>query len=69
MLRFRIMRDGGLPGGEPILEMTSGKQPLDRAAAASITASNPFDPLPTAYTRPYIELRFIFLYNIPLNSQ
>ena len=32
MLRFRIMRDGSLPGGEPILEMTSGKRPLDRAA-------------------------------------
>ncbi len=69
MLRFRIMRDGSLPGNEPILEITSGKRPLDRAAEAAITASNPFDPLPTAYTRPYIELRFVFLYNIPLNSQ
>jgi outer membrane biosynthesis protein TonB len=69
MLRFKIMRDGDLPNGEPILEITSGKRPLDRAAEAAITASNPFDPLPTAYTRPYIELRFIFLYNIPLNTQ
>jgi outer membrane biosynthesis protein TonB len=69
MLRFRIMRNGDLPGGNPILEITSGKRPLDRAAEAAITASNPFDPLPGAYTRPYIELRFVFLYNIPLNSQ
>ncbi|HEV2385794.1 MAG TPA: TonB C-terminal domain-containing protein [Candidatus Acidoferrales bacterium] len=69
MLRFRILRDGSIPSDEPILEMTSGKQPLDRAAAASITATNPFDPLPQAYTGPYIELRFIFLYNLPLNSQ
>lgn len=69
MLRFRIMRDGSIPSDEPILEMTSGKQPLDRAAVAAITATNPFDPLPQAYTGPYIELRFIFLYNLPLNSQ
>jgi outer membrane biosynthesis protein TonB len=69
MIRFRILRDGSVPQGEPILEITSGKQPLDRAAVASITASNPFDPLPSAYTNPYIELRFIFLYNLPLNAQ
>ena len=43
--------------------------PLDRAAASSIRASTPFEPLPSAFSGPYIELRFIFLYNIPLNSQ
>lgn len=69
MLRFKIMRNGSLPSGEPILEMTSGKRPLDRAAEAAITASNPFDPLPRAFTGPYIELRFIFLYNLPINAQ
>lgn len=69
MLRFRILRNGDLPSGEPILEMTSGKNPLDRAAEAAITASNPFDPLPSAYTRPYLELRILFLYNLPLPSQ
>lgn len=69
MLRFKIMRNGALPSGEPILELSSGKQPLDRAAEAAITASNPFDPLPRAFTGPYIELRFVFLYNLPLNAQ
>ncbi|HVB97790.1 MAG TPA: TonB C-terminal domain-containing protein, partial [Candidatus Dormibacteraeota bacterium] len=69
MLRFKIMRNGGLPSGEPILEITSGKQPLDRAAEAAITASNPFDPLPRAFTGPYIELRFMFLYNLPINTR
>ncbi|HVB34438.1 MAG TPA: TonB C-terminal domain-containing protein [Patescibacteria group bacterium] len=69
MLRFKILRNGVLPSGEPILEMTSGKQPLDRAAAAAITASNPFEPLPQAFTGPYIELRFVFLYNLPINAQ
>ncbi len=69
MLRFRILRNGDLPSGEPVLELTSGKTPLDRAAEAAITASNPFDPLPTAYTRPYLELRIVFLYNLPLPAQ
>jgi len=48
---------------------TSGKDPLDRAAMSSIRASTPFEQLPPAFSGPYIELRFIFLYNIPLNSQ
>lgn len=69
MLRFKIERNGSLPSGEPILEITSGHESLDRAAEAAITASNPFDPLPQAFTGPDIELRFIFLYNMPLHSQ
>jgi TonB family protein len=69
MLRFKILRNGDMPSGEPILELSSGEGPLDRAAMAAITASNPFEPLPRAYTRPYIELRFMFLYNLPLNGQ
>ena len=41
------------------------KTPLDRAAISSIRASNPFEPLPSAFTGPYIELRAIYLYNLP----
>jgi len=68
ILRFRIMREGAVPEGEPVLEGTSGKQPLDSAAISAIRASNPFQPLPPAFSGPYIELRFIFLYNIPLSA-
>ncbi len=68
MLTFRIMRDGTVPGQEPNLERTSGKDPLDRAAMSSIRASSPFEHLPPAFSGPYIELRFIFLYNLPLSS-
>lgn len=67
VMRFHIMKDGSMPGQEPVLERTSGKEPLDRAAGSSLTSSNPFEPLPSAYTRPYIELRIIFLYNLPLD--
>ena len=65
VLQFRIMRDGSVPAGEPVLVRSSGKEPLDRAAVSSIRASNPFEPLPSAFTGPFIELRAIYLYNLP----
>ncbi len=71
-LQFKIMRDGSVPQGYPILVRTSSKEPLDRAAISSIRASNPFEPLPSAFTGPFIELRAIYLYNLPpeiLNQQ
>jgi TonB family protein len=69
VLQFRIMRNGVVPEQEPAMVGSSGKEPLDRAAMSSIRASTPFEQLPPAFSGPYIELRFIFLYNIPLNSQ
>jgi TonB family protein len=67
-LQFRIMRNGVVPEAEPSMVGSSGKDPLDRAAVSSIRASTPFEPLPSAFSGPYIELRFIFLYNIPLSA-
>lgn len=64
-LQFKIMRDGSVPGGDPRRVFGSGKEPLDRAAVTSIRASNPFEPLPSAFSGPYIELRFTYYYNIP----
>ncbi len=69
VLQFKIMRDGRVPYPEPHLVDTSGKEPLDRAAVSSIRASNPFEPLPPAFSGAFIELRFIFLYNLPLTYQ
>ena len=69
ILQFRIMRNGVVPDAEPAMVGTSSKEPLDRAAVSSIRASTPFEPLPPAFSGPYIELRFIFLYNIPINDQ
>jgi TonB family protein len=68
-LQFRIMTDGSVPSPEPDLIRSSGKEPLDRAALSAIHASNPFEPLPPAFKRPYIELRFGFYYNLPVGSQ
>jgi outer membrane biosynthesis protein TonB len=63
-LQFRILRTGGVPDGEPVKVFGSGKEPLDRAAISSIRASNPFEPLPPAFSGPYIELRFTYYYNL-----
>jgi hypothetical protein len=61
---FQINPDGSVPPPDPLLERTSGKGPLDNAAMSAIHASNPFEPLPSAFHGPYLKLRIIFLYNI-----
>jgi outer membrane biosynthesis protein TonB len=63
---FQINRDGSVPPPDPLLEQMSGKIPLDNAAMSSIRASNPFEPLPSEFKGPYIRLRIVFLYNLPL---
>jgi outer membrane biosynthesis protein TonB len=63
-LQFRIMKNGVVPDGEPVRLRGSGKEPLDRAAVSSIRASTPFEPLPSAFSGPYIELRFTYYYNL-----
>jgi len=68
VLQFRILRNGSVPFPEPALMLSSGKEPLDRAALSAIRASNPFEPLPQAFSGPHIELRFIFLYNLRLQD-
>jgi TonB family protein len=68
-LQFKIYRNGMVPDEDPGLMGSSGKEPLDRAAISSIRTSSPFPPLPPAFSGPYIELRFMFLYNIPPNLQ
>jgi len=66
VLTFKIMRDGSVPSAEPVIQRNSGKEPLDRAAYSSVRASNPFEPLPPQFSGPYIELRYTYLYNIPI---
>jgi outer membrane biosynthesis protein TonB len=68
VLTFKIMRDGSVPGSEPVINRNSGKEPLDRAAYSSVRASNPFEPLPSQFSGPYIELRYTYFYNIPPES-
>jgi TonB family protein len=68
LLRFKIMANGSVPNDDPAREMGSGKEPLDRAAVSAIRSSNPFEPLPSAFHGPYIEIRIMFLYNLPIED-
>ncbi|MGD0425494.1 MAG: TonB C-terminal domain-containing protein [Candidatus Acidiferrales bacterium] len=63
-ISFRINRDGSFPGESLSLDRTSGKEPLDTAAASAIRATSPFEPLPPQFKGPYIDLRIGFYYNI-----
>ena len=66
VLRFHIQQDGKIPPNEPWIERTSGSDPLDKAAAAAIRNSSPFEQLPASYHDPSIELRFAVFYNLPI---
>jgi len=61
---FTINPDGSVSAPDPVLERTSGKEPLDNAAMAAIHASNPFEPLPKEFHGPNLKLRIAFLYNL-----
>lgn len=60
-IEFAITKDGKV--ADMRLTYPSGDVALDRAAWAGISASNPFPPLPTEFTGPYLALRFRFYYN------
>jgi TonB family protein len=60
-IEFAITKDGKV--ADMRLVATSGDASLDRPAWGSITASNPFPPLPSEFNGPYLALRFRFYYN------
>jgi TonB family protein len=61
-IEFVILKDGKASG--MMLHTSSGDVALDRAAWASITASNPFPPLPKEFPGEVLGLRFYYFYNI-----
>lgn len=61
-IEFVIMKDGKV--SNMTLHASSGDVPLDRAAWASITASNPFPPLPKEFPGQILGLRFYYFYNL-----
>jgi TonB family protein len=67
VVRFKIQKNGKL-ARTPIVESNSGDKQLDNAAVSAIRASSPFEHLPEAFKGPNIELRFIFLYNLPRSA-
>lgn len=60
-IEFAITKDGKV--ADMRLVASSGDVALDRPAWGSITASNPFPPLPSDFNGPFLALRFRFYYN------
>jgi TonB family protein len=63
VLTFTIVKSGAIQN--LTLRLNSGAEPLDRAAMGSITASNPFQRLPSSFEGDHLTLQFTFLYNYP----
>jgi TonB family protein len=63
VIQFIISRTGQVP--KLVIAVPSGLEALDRAAVASISASNPFPPLPGEFTGGEIRLQLVFSYNMP----
>ena len=61
-IEFFILKDGNVSGMQ--VHLPSGDVALDRAAWASITASNPFPPLPREFPGQNLGLRFYYFYNL-----
>jgi TonB family protein len=62
VLQFSIATDGHVP--KLVIVTPSGAEPLDRAAVAGVSASNPFPPLPPEYRGAEIRVQFVFSYNM-----
>ena len=63
VIEFIINRDGSIP--KLVTADTSGSEPLDRAAVAGLSMSNPLPPLPAGYKGLQVRLAFTFAYNMP----
>jgi len=61
IIQFAINRDGSVP--KLVIAVPSGAEPLDRAAVAGVSASNPFPPLPAEFKGNQIRLQFAFTYS------
>jgi TonB family protein len=67
-ISFRINKDGSFSAESLSIDRTSGKEPLDMAAASAIRATSPFEPLPPQFKGPNLDLRIGFYYNIPIGD-
>ncbi len=65
-IEFYILKDGKVGGMQ--VRTPSGDVALDRAAWASITASNPFPPLPREFQGQNLGLRFYYFYNLEVTD-
>jgi TonB family protein len=63
LIQFIIDRHGGVP--KLVIASSSGTEAFDRLAVTSVSASNPFPPLPADFKGDQIRLQLAFNYNAP----
>jgi TonB family protein len=63
VVKFSVSKDGSIP--KVVYSAQSGSRPLDEAAVAALSASNPLPPLPPEFKGQIVVLEFTFSYNIP----
>jgi TonB family protein len=63
IMEFIINKDGSIP--KLVTAQSSGSEPLDRAAVAGLSMSNPLPALPTDFKGFQVRLAFTFSYNVP----
>jgi TonB family protein len=63
VVQFAVNRDGTV--AKVVISDYSGSDPLDRAAVAGLSMSNPLPPLPKDFRGGQLRLSFSFDYNIP----
>ncbi len=62
-VEFVVTNNGSIP--KVAYSAQSGSRPLDEAAVAALSASNPLPPLPAEYKGTRVVLQFTFSYNMP----
>jgi TonB family protein len=62
IVEFAVNRDGTL--AKVVISDYSGSDPLDRAAVAGLSMSNPLPPLPREYRGLQVRLALSFSYNL-----
>lgn len=63
VMEFIINKDGSIP--KLVTAQSSGSEPLDRAAVAGLSMSNPLPALPPDFKGFQVRLAFTFSYNLP----
>jgi TonB family protein len=63
VVQFAVNRDGNI--AKVVISDFSGSEPLDRAAVAGLSMSNPLPPLPKQYQGGQLRVAFSFDYNLP----
>lgn len=64
-IEFRILQDGSVPKDSVKMITSSEKSDFDAASLQAIQEAMPFNHLPEKFSKPFIEVRFTFYYNLP----